>query len=192
VASVVTASELRSVLGVTSALYSDAVLTDILDTAEQIIGPMLVQWSSPIDKHKSESATLTTIHTTTQHKFYAGQTVAISGVEAHVNGNKTIVDILDEYTFTITTSGAPIHTDFRNNIPAGIAAENDLTQYDNVSAVESAILAISVDIFQSRIAPGGTQQALDYVPGPYRMGRSLMNRVIGLLGPYLDVESVIG
>jgi hypothetical protein len=192
VASVVTASELRSVLGVTSALYSDAVLTDILDTAEQIIGPMLVQWSSPIDKHKSESATLTTIHTTTQHKFYKGQTVKISGVEAHVNGNKTIAEILDEYTFTITTTGASIHTDFRNVIPAGIAAENDLTQYDNVSAVESAILAISVDIFQSRIAPGGTQQALDYVPGPYRMGRSLMNRVIGLLGPYLDVESVIG
>jgi len=192
VASVVTASELRSVLGVTSALYSDAVLTDILDTAEQIIGPMLVQWSAPIDKHKSESATLTTVHTTTQHKFYKGQTIAISGVEAHVNGNKTIAEILDEYTFTITTTGATIHTDFRNVIPAGIAAENDLTQYDNVSAVESAILAISVDIFQSRIAPGGTQQALDYVPGPYRMGRSLMNRVIGLLGPYLDVESVIG
>jgi len=123
--------------------------------------------------------------------FYIGQTVTVTDTHhLGVTATKTILEIPDPYKFTFTQT----HADFDRHavIPSGKAAANDLTQYDDVSAVESAILAISVDIFQSRIAPGGTQQALDYVPGPYRMGRSLLNRVIGLLGPYLDVESLIG
>ena len=43
---VISAAELRAVLGVSSALYPDATLTDICDTAEQIIGPMLTQYKT--------------------------------------------------------------------------------------------------------------------------------------------------
>jgi hypothetical protein len=188
----VTASELRAVLGVPVALYSDASLDSIIETAEDSIGDFLIQWKVGIDKHYSATTTETTIHTTRPHQFYDGQTVAISGVEAHVNGNKTITEIVDPYIFRITTSGAPVHTDWYNVIPNGIAAENDLSQYNGVDAVEEAVLQISVDVFQSRLAAGGTQQALDYTPAPYRMGRTLLYKVTGLISKYIDSNSQVG
>jgi hypothetical protein len=188
----VTASELRAVLGVPVALYSDAQLDSIIETSEDAIGDFLIQWKVGIDKHYSATTTETTIHTTRPHKFHEGATVAISGVETHVNGNKTISEIVDPYTFRITTTGAPVHTDWYNTIPNGIAAENDLSQYNGVDAVEEAVLQIAVDVFQSRLAAGGTQQALDYTPAPYRMGRTLLYKVTGLISKYIDSNSQVG
>ena len=188
----VTASQLRAVLGVSVSLYSDAALESIIETAEDAIGDFLIQWKVGIDKHYSETTTESTIHTTRPHKFYETQTVAISGVEAHINGNKTISEIVDPYTFKITTTGATVHTDWRNVIPNGVAAENDLSQYDGVDAIEEAVLQISVDVFQSRLAAGGTQQALDYTPAPYRMGRTLLYKVTGLISKYIDSNSQVG
>ena len=188
----VTAAQLRAVLGVPNTLYDDNALNAIINTAEDAIGDFLIQWKVGIDKHYSETATETTIHTTRPHKFYEGQTVAISGVEAHVNGNKTISSIVDDYTFRITTTGAPIHQDYYHVIPNGIAAENDLSQYDGVAAVEEAVLQIAVDVFQSRLAAGGTQQALDFTPAPYRMGRTLLYKVTGLISKYIDSNSQVG
>jgi hypothetical protein len=188
----VTAAQLRAVLGVPNTLYDDTALDAIIDTAEDAIGDFLIQWKVGIDKHYSETATETTIHTTRPHKFYETQTVAISGVEAHVNGNKTISSIVDDYTFRITTTGAPIHQDYYNVIPNGIAAENDISQYDGIAAVEEAVLQIAIDVFQSRLAAGGTQQALDYTPAPYRMGRTLLYKVTGLISKYIDSNSQVG
>jgi hypothetical protein len=188
----VTAAQLRAVLGVPNTLYDDTALDAIIDTSEDAIGDFLIQWKVGIDKHYSETATETTIHTTRPHKFYETQTVAISGVEAHVNGNKTISSIVDDYTFRITTTGAPVHQDYYHVIPNGIAAENDISQYDGIAAVEEAVLQIAVDVFQSRLAAGGTQQALDYTPAPYRMGRTLLYKVTGLISKYIDSNSQVG
>ncbi len=167
-------------------------MTEIIDTAESVVGNLLVKWNAPIDKHYSESATLSTIHTTKPHKFYATQTVAIEGVEAHINGNKTITTIVDEFTFKITTSGAPVHLDWRNVIPNGLAAENDLSQYADVAPVESAVLTVSLDVFKARTSAGSVQQGLDFVPQPYILGRTIQNRIVGMLGAYIDVEALIG
>jgi hypothetical protein len=192
-ASIITPAELRSALnGVSSALYSDAVLTEIIDTAESVVGNLLVKWNAPIDKHYSESTTVSTIHTTKPHKFYATQTVAIEGVEAHINGNKTITEIVDEFTFKITTSGAPVHEDYYNVIPNGLAAANDLSQYDDIAPVESAVLTVSLDVFKARTSAGSVQQGLDFVPQPYILGRTIQNRIVGMLGAYIDVEALIG
>jgi|LakMenEpi03Aug12_release.lakeMendotaPanAssembly.Ray.scaffolds.fasta_scaffold564779_2 hypothetical protein len=188
----VTAAQLRAVLGVSSSLYNDAALEAIIDTSEDAIGDFLIQWKVGIDKHYSETANETTIHTTRPHKFYETQTVAISGVEAHVNGNKTISAIVDDYTFRITTTGAPIHTDYRFVIPNGLAAENDLSQYNGNAAIEEAILQVAIDVFQSRLAVSGTQQALDFTPAPYRMGRTLLYKITGLISKYIDSNSQVG
>jgi hypothetical protein len=187
----VTASELRAVLGVPVALYSDAQLESIIETAEDAIGDFLVQHKVAIDKQKSESAVLTTLHSTQPHKFYEGQTVTISGVTGH-NGSKVIDSIIDDYTFNITTTGATVHDDYRFQIPNGLASVNGLAQYNGVDAVEEAVLQISVDVFQSRLAAGGTQQALDYTPAPYRMGRTLLYKVTGLISKYIDSNSQVG
>jgi hypothetical protein len=188
----VTAAQLRAVLGVPNTLYDDTALNAIIDTSEDAIGDFLIQWKVGIDKHYSETATTTTIHTTRPHKFYDGATVAISGVEAHVNGNKTISEIVDPYTFRITTTGAPIHKDYYNVIPNGIAAENDLSQYNGVAAIEEAVLQVAIDVFQSRLAAGGTSQALDFTPAPFKMGRTLLYKVTGLISKYIDPNSQVG
>jgi hypothetical protein len=75
---IITASELRSVLGVSSSLYSDAYLNQIIDTAETVILPMLVTFKSPIQKVEltNNVATFTTLGI---HEFTEGQSVVITG-----------------------------------------------------------------------------------------------------------------
>ena len=187
----VTAAELRAVLGVSSSLYNDAALDSIIDTAEDAIGDFLIQHKVAIEAQRSESATLTTLYATQPHKFYVGQTVTISGVTGH-NGSKVVADIVDIYTFKITTTGATVHEDLRFQIPNGTASVNGLAQYNGVDAVEEAVLQIAIDVFQSRLAAGGTQQALDYTPAPYRMGRTLFYKVTGLISKYIDSNSQVG
>lgn len=188
----VSAAELRAVLGVSSSLYNDTALDAIIDTAEDAIGDFLTQWKVAVDYHRYESATSAIIHTTSPHKFYVGQSVNHSGIESHINGSKIVSEILDSHTYKITTTNATAHQDFRATVPNGIAAANDLSQYNNVKAVEEAVLQIAIDVFQSRLAAGGTQQALDYTPAPYRMGRTLLYKVTGLISKYIDSNSQVG
>jgi hypothetical protein len=63
--------------------------------------------------------------------------------------------------------------------------------YANSAPIESAVLAVSVEVFQSRVAAGGQIEGVDFASSPYRMGRSLTNRVSTLLMPFLDVETVV-
>ena len=187
----VTASELRAVLGVPVALYSDAQLDSIIETAEDAIGDFLVQHKVAIEAQRSESTTSTTLYATQPHKFYVGQTVTISGVTGH-NGSKVVAEIVDIYTFKITTTGATVHDDLRFQIPNGTASVNGLAQYNGVDAVEEAVLQISTDVFQSRLSISGTSQALDFTPSPYRMGRTLLYKVTGLISKYIDSNSQVG
>ena len=169
--SIITASELRSALnGVSSTLYSDAILDEIIDTAESVVGNLLVQWNAPIDKHYTESATSTVLHSTKPHKLYATQVVVITGITGH-NGSKTVSEIVDDFTFKITTAGATEH-EWRNIIPNGLATVNGLSQYADVA--------------------GSSQTGLDFVPQPYILGRTIQNRIVGMLGAYIDVEALIG
>jgi hypothetical protein len=82
----------------------------------------------------------------------------------------------------------------RDIIPEGVATLSGYSAaaiYANNPAIESAVLAVSVEVFQSRVAAGGEIQGVDFQSTPYRMGRSLTNRVSSLLQPYLDVETVV-
>ena len=188
----ITASELRAVLGVPIALYTDAQLDSIIETAEDAIGDFLIQWKVGIDAHKYETASVAIIHTTRPNKFYVGQSIAHSGVEAKINGSKAVTEIVDPYTYKIAVNAATPHEDFNATIPNGIAAANDLSQYNGVDAVEEAVLQISVDVFQARLTGSGTAQALDFTPAPYRMGRTLLYKVTGLISKYIDSNSQVG
>ena len=48
--SIITATQLRSVLGVSSALYDDTYLNQIIDTAEAVVLPLLTTYKSSIGK----------------------------------------------------------------------------------------------------------------------------------------------
>ena len=187
-ASIVTVAELRSILGVSSALYNDAYLTDIIDTAEQVILPMLTKYAQPIDAVELED-NVATFHTLGAHEFSLTQSVVITGCGSPFNGTFTITAVPDDYEFSVALTNADIVK--RNVIPSGLATLSGASTYVGVSGVESAVLVVSVEVFQSRVAPGGQIEGVDFTPTPYRMGRSLFNRCVGLLGPYIDVESIV-
>jgi len=189
---IVTATQLRTILGVSSSLYSDAYLNGIIVSAEQVILPLLTANQAAIAEVYL-TANVAYYVTQRPHYFVAGQSVVASGiVPATFNGTITITDsITDPYIFSAAKTNADIV--IRGVIPAGVAylsGADAATLYASTEAVEQAILIVSVEIFQSVVAAGGQIEGVDFTPSPFRMGRSLNNRVIGLLGSYIDVENM--
>ena len=188
--SIVLASELRTILGVSQSLYSDAYLNDLIDTSENIILPMLVTFLSSVAKVKLEN-NIAYFETATPHEFTEGQSVVIAGCGSPFNGTRTVTnDELTEYVFTAAITNADVLA--KNIIPAGKATLSGASTYVGNANVESAVLAVAVEVFQSRTAAGGQIEGVDFAVTPFRLGRSLFNRVVGLLGPYIDTETIIG
>ena len=185
---IITAAELRTVLGVSSALYSDAVLNSIIDTAEIVILPLLTTFSAPISK-VALTSNVATFTTTVPHEFTEGSSIVIAGCGSPFNGTRTALATITEYTFEASITNADVLE--KNIIPAGTATLTGASTYVGNPAIQQAIIVVSVEVFQSRTAAGGQIEGVDFTPTPYRMGRSLYNRVSGLLGSYVDVESII-
>ena len=96
--SIITATQLRSVLGVSSALYDDTYLNQIIDTAETVILPMLVSFKAPIQA-TSLSDNVATFTTLGIHEFTEGQSVVITGCGTPYNGTSCLLytsDAADE------------------------------------------------------------------------------------------------
>lgn len=188
---IVSASSLRSVLGVSSSLYNDAYLDDIIDTAQGAVLPLLVQNSTAVIEYKLED-NVAFFYTRDAHNFVAGDSVVVTALPAPFAATHTVVKAEAKY-FTAALTSADVA--IRPIIPNGTATLSGYgaaTYYIGNSNVESAILAVSVEVFQSRTAAGGQIEGVDFQVTPYRMGRGLMNRVIGLLGNLVDTGSMVG
>jgi hypothetical protein len=188
---IVTASQLRTILGVSVSLYSDAQLDQIIDSAEQTILPLLTQYQSSVTFANVDDSV---IYFTTMRPnyFVPGQSVVVTGAGAY-NGTYTVTDDrIEPYTFTAATAAAD-RTYPLPFIPAAFATLSGGSAaqlYANTPPVENAILVVSVEIFQSITAPGNQIMSDNFQPAPFVLGRSLQNRVIGLLGPFMDVETM--
>ena len=186
---IVTASQLRTVLGVSVSLYSDAYLDEIINTAEAVILPMLVSNSSAVQAYELKS-NVAYYYTQRPHHFVVGQSIIVTGLPAPFTATVTVVAVR-EYFFTAAITNADVT--LREIIPAGTATLSGYSAadlYATSAPIESAVLAVSVEVFQSRVAAGGQIEGVDFASTPYRMGRSLTNRVSTLLMPFLDVETV--
>ena len=189
---IITASQLRTVLGVSVSLYSDAYLESIIDASEQVILPLLTANQAAVAEVYL-TANVAYYVTQRPHRFVTGQSVVVTGcVPSTFNGTITVTDaITNPYIFSAALVNADII--IRGVIPAGVAylsGANAATLYASTSAIEQAVTIVCVEIFQSVVAPGGQIEGVDFSPSPFRMGRSLQNRVIGLLGNYIDVETM--
>lgn len=188
---IVTAQELRDVLGVSDSLYSDAYLEQMIASAEGAILPLLTGYQSAITGIRVSDSVA---YYTTQriNYFVPGQVVEITGCGNAFNLTVTVSDHrIEPYLFTSATN-APDQI-FTPIIPAGLANLNGetLTEiYQNIAPVKSALLVVSVEVFQSITAPGNTSAQVDFNPSPFVLGRSLQNRVVGLLAPFIDVETM--
>ena len=189
--SLVTPTQLRNVLGVSSSLYDDNYLQKVIDTSELTILPLLVSYSSAVTYHRRAS-NVATLTTNTPHNYIVGSSVFVSIGHAGFDGTKTVTAIGGEYEFSYASTGADVVANAI--IPHGtsyLSGYDAATIYASNPAVYEAIMVVSVEIFQSITAAGGQIEGVDFQPTPYRMGRSLLSRVIGILGKSLDTGAML-
>jgi len=210
--------ELKTVLGVGD-LYPDAQLTQASTAATNLVLSMLSRYSYPIDQMCCDDGAIVKARTVGFHRLYVGQSVTISGLPTGFNGNHTVLSIgytadvpprplwpwptLWPYsysnaqelynTFTFNKTGQQTVEEVQAVIPYGNvidAGSSDV--YETDPLVLEACMMLTVEIWQARVAPGGVIQGVDFQPGPFRLGRSLIGRVQGLLAPHLDVGTMVG
>jgi hypothetical protein len=194
---IVTAAQLRSVLGVSTSLYNDSALNEYIDAAEDALGDFLSQHSVAIVAHEATD-NIITAYTDIKHQFYVGQQVNVTETHGHgYSGLKTVLEVPTDFSFIFV--GGNINNlvaDVEKHvvIPNGkaVAVGQGLDYYAAIPSVEKAVLALAVEIFQAILTTGGTAQALDFTPSPYRLGRTLLYKVTGLISKYLDERGMVG
>ena len=88
----------------------------------------------------------------------------------------------DEYVDQVTATAIAIVSSY-------VTADAVTTE---PAPVREATLALAVDIWQSRVSPGGQMVGADFTPAPFRLGRNFLQKVSGLLAPYMDENGMIG
>ena len=203
-ASLVSVADLKAILGIGD-LYPDATLEQIGQAATNVILAYLSQnrervLTTACTVSEVDPATGTTIvFTVSRPTLFEVDQIIEFGLTAGtiLTGEQLTITEIDSDLLEITAVSATVlepgvYTE-RPVIPAASVYEADsINVYADVDEVLEAVTAVAVDMFQSRIAPGGQMEAVDFTPGPYRMGRSLLTRVSGLLGRWMDVGSLVG
>jgi hypothetical protein len=187
---IISASDLRSVIGVSQSLYSDAYLDQIIASSEEILLPILNSYQFAIDSFEVKD-NVVYFYTIRPNLFVEGQSVIVTGCGAIDDTYTVEARTADVYRF----SAAVIAADSIDTpvIPAGVAVLDGSSAadlYANNDAIKNALLGLSTDIFQAVIAPGSQIEGVDFAQTIYRTGRSMVNRQMGLLTPFLDTETI--
>lgn len=186
--SLIDLEDFKDVLGVGD-IYPDAQLESAMESAENLILGFL-QFHSASIIAVSLRSNVATFATRSPHGYVIGQQVAITNVASPFNGTRTITAV-SEYTFQASITNADITR--RLIIPDGdCILQGQSTIYDTNENCRTAALMVAVDIWNARQSASGQMQAVDFNPGPYRMGRSLLSRVVGLISEYRDPSSMVG
>lgn len=189
--SIITVAQLRSTLGVSSSLYNDAYLQEVIDAAEGVLLPLLVQNTSAITAFKLTDNEAV-FYTRDAHNFVEGDSVIVTGLPSPFTATHTVTKVA-----TIAFTADLTHADVavRPSIPNGkatLSGYGAATLYSSDPDVKKALMIISIEIFQSVTAAGGQIEGIDFQSTPYRMGRGLMNRCVGLLGEKIDSGVWVG
>jgi len=180
--------ELRTTLGV-GTLYPDSTLQQVADAAEELIDGLLDYNRASIASAQI-SNNVVTFFTADRNSLSIGDSVTVSGTDATFNATYTVVR-RDDFFFTAAKTAA--NTELKRYKPFGkVILVSQALIYDSVPSVREASLAVAIEIFQQRTAPGGSIQAVDFTPGPHRLGQALLTRVRGLLAPYMDMGGFVG
>jgi hypothetical protein len=189
----ITISELKAVLGIGD-IYADSIVQEVADAAENILLSYLI-----FDDVAINGVQLTNNVARFycyDNTFVVGQALTVAGCGSPFNGSRTVTKVgYDEYGvsfFEAAITNANITK--RKVIPNGRALlTSQATMYDTgYPEVSEACLAIACDIWITRTGTLG-QQGVDFQsPAPYRLGRSMLTRVSGLLGKHLDTRGYLG
>jgi hypothetical protein len=188
----ITLSELKSVLGIGD-IYADSIVQAVADSAENIILSYLI-FDDVAIKGVSLTSNVARFYCY-ENTFVVGQALTVTGCGSPFNGSRTVTKVgYDEYNvtyFEAAVTNADISK--RQIIPNGRAVlTSQAALYDTTPEVREAALAVACDIWITRTGTLG-QQGVDFQsPAPYRLGRSMLTRVSGLLGKHLDTRGYLG
>mgnify|MGYP006921381581 CR=1 FL=1 len=188
----ITLSELKSVLGIGD-IYADSIVQAVADSAENIILSYLTfDDVSIVGVSLTNNVARFYCH---ENTFVVGQALTVTGCGSPFNGSRTVSKVgYDEYNVTYFEA-AITNADItkRQIIPNGRAVlTSQAALYDTTPEVREAALAVACDIWITRTGTLG-QQGVDFQsPAPYRLGRSMLTRVSGLLGKHLDTRGYLG
>lgn len=180
--------EFRTVLGV-GTLYPDTTLQQVADAAEALVDGLLDYNRCSIVSAQI-SNNVATYYTADSHTLYISASVTVSGCDATFNGTYTVTDKGSNWFKVAKTAADTEKIIYKPYGTTLLASQAEI--YDSLSCVREAALAVAVEIFQQRTAPGGTIQTVDFTPGPHRLGQALLSRVRGLIAPYMDMGSMVG
>lgn len=180
-------AELKGVLGIGS-IYPDAEVQQCADAASSIILSYLEFNRSSIAAVKLES-NVATFYTVEPHDFVVGSALTVTGCDATFNGSRTVTEHKPEYFKVAITAANVVETPQRPYGSAVLTSQAAL--YDQADNVREACLSLAVDIWETRKGTMG-QQGVDFAPAPYRLGRSMLQRIMGLLGKDVDTNSLVG
>jgi hypothetical protein len=188
----ITLSQLKAVLGIGD-IYADAIVQAVADSAENIILSYLIFDDVAIRsvKLKDNVATFYCFENT----FVTGQALTVTKCGAPFDGSRTVLESgYDAYEvpyFTAAITNADLIQ--KQIIPSGRAVlTSQAALYDTTPEVREAAMAVACDIWITRTGTLG-QQGVDFQsPAPYRLGRSMLTRVSGLLGKHLDTRGYLG
>lgn len=214
-ATYVTKTELRTNLGIGS-LYTDAVVEEVCQTAEDLLNQYLWFNSAPI-VGASLTNNVATLVLANPGIFVVGQTIAVEGCGSTYGGSHVITGafpgttvpaslttaFLTSYPYTTFPTGysfvqfAKVHANdpAHRIIPSGKASGQDTKEddYSVIPAIREAAMILAVDIWQSRQVSATGGVGMDGVSAsPYRMGYQLINRVRGLIQPYSSPNTMVG
>jgi hypothetical protein len=187
--SLIDIDDFKAVLGVGD-IYPDATLEGVMDSAELVLKSFLTLHRAGIVAVDITS-NLARFYTRAAHGYSEGQQVTIDRVGAPFDGTHTITRVFsNQFQATIT------HADVthRLNVPDGkCVLEGQETYFDDIPQIREAALMIAVDLWNARQSAQGIANDATFAPGiPYRMGRSLVSRVAGLISGYRDPNSMVG
>jgi len=188
----ITLSELKSVLGIGD-IYADSIVQAVADSAENIILSYLTfDDVSIVGVSLTNNVARFYCH---ENTFVVGQALTVTGCGSPFNGSRTVSKVgYDEYNVTyFETAITNADITKRQIIPNGRAVlTSQAALYDTTPEVREAALAVACDIWITRTGTLG-QQGVDFQsPAPYRLGRSMLTRVSGLLGKHLDTRGYLG
>lgn len=214
-ATYVTEQELRDNLGIQD-LYSDALVEECCQTAQDILNQFLWFDSAPVVGVTLQN-NIATVMVANPAIFSTGQSVTLSGCGSTFNGTYTITGTLpwtngtvnqlpsiawnsyawnwpQGYSFIQYTKVAA-NVNFQRVLPYGqaIGTDTKTTAYANTPAVREAAMILAVDVFQARqVSQTGGVTVDGFSPSPYRMGNSMLGKVRGLIAGYMNPNSMVG
>lgn len=210
----VTVAEVRAAIGIQD-LYSDSDIESVCTAATDLIRKQLWHNEYPIIGVSLYNNYATAV-LSAPLPIATGQSVTISGCGSLYNGTKTITGTYPWSSGSASFNWWAVWPYVRNSFPNGYSmiqwsqthaddnyhlivpygkvavTPTTMTAYETEPLIRLAALELAIDMWQARQQSNAGGISPDFSPSPYRMGRSLLSRVSGLIAPFISPRGMVG